>query len=316
MLRRILVRIVVGVATLWAVTVVVFLGSEALPGDAATAALGREATPQLVEGFRKEFGLDRPVLERYGEWLGGLVQGDLGRSLPSGDPVWSLIRDKARNTAALSVATIVLLVPLSLLFGVLSAVLRDRPFDHAVTATTLGVIAIPEFIVGTVASVALAVWLGWLPAVSLIDATRPILSQLSNLALPVLTLLAASVAQTIRMVRACMIDALRSDYVEIARLKGVPERRVLFRHALPNALGPTIQVLAINIAWLAGGVVVVEAVFQYPGLGLELTNAVSRRDLGMVVSIAVLITGVYIVVNLLADILVILLNPRLRRAPR
>ncbi len=314
MLRRILVRIGVGLATLWAVTALVFLGTEALPGDAATAALGREATPALVQGLRKEFGLDRPVLVRYGKWLDGLLHGNLGRSLPSGDPVTSIIGDKVRNTAVLGLATLAVLVPLSVGLGIASAVRRDRLLDHVVAGTTLALISTPEFVVGTLLAVLFAVWLRWLPPVSLIDPSRSAFTQPRLLVLPVATLLAASVAQTTRMVRATMIDVLDSEYVQMAQLKGVPERRVLLRHALPNALGPTIQVIALNIAWLMGGIVVVEAVFQFPGLGSTLTTAVAARDQPTVEAIAMLIATVYVVVNVIADVAVILLNPRLRRA--
>jgi peptide/nickel transport system permease protein len=313
-LRRILLRIGVGVATLLAVSAVVFLAVEALPGDAATAVLGQVATPELLEQYREDFGLDRPLLERYGDWLAGLFQGDLGESLPSGDPVSGAIADKLRNTAALSVATLIILVPLSVCLGIVSAVRRDRPLDHGIAATTLALIATPEFVVGTLLAVAFAVWLELLPPVSLIDAQEPIVSQLRAFVLPVVTLLAAAVAQTIRMVRASMIDVLRSEYVQMATLKGVPEVRVLVRHALPNALGPTLQIIAFNIGWLAGGVVVVETVFQFPGIGLAFTNAVAARDLPTVQALAIIIAGVYVVVNILADIGVILLNPRLRRS--
>ena len=314
MLRRILVRIGIGVATLFAVSAVVFLGTEALPGDAATAFLGQSATPELLKQYRHDFGLDKPVLTRYGEWIAGFVRGDLGKSLPSGDPVTSLIKDKARNTLGLALAALALLVPLSVGLGIVSALKRDSPFDHAVATTTLALIATPEFVVGTLLAVVVAVSLKWLPPISAVDATVPITSQLKLLVLPVATLLAAAVAQTIRMVRASMIDVLRSEYVQMATLKGVPPWRVLVRHALPNALGPTLQVLAFNVGWLVGGVVVVESVFQYPGLGLTFKNAVASRDLPMVEAVTMIVTGVYIVVNLLADIGVILLNPKLRRA--
>jgi peptide/nickel transport system permease protein len=314
MLRQILVRIAIGVATLFAVSAIVFLGTEALPGDAAQAVLGQSATPQLLRQYRHDWGLDRPVLNRYGDWLWGFVRGDLGTSLPSGDPVSKLISDKARNTVGLAIATLIVLVPLSIGLGILSAVRRDGLFDQIVASSTLALIATPEFVVGTLLAVVVAVWLGWLPPVSLVDATRPITSQLKLLVLPVLALFAAAAAQTIRMVRATMIDVLQSEYVQMARLKGVPPGRVMVRHALPNAFGPTIQILAFNVGWLIGGVVVVETVFQYPGLGLAFRNAVSARDLPTVEAIAMLVTGVYIVVNLLADIGVILLNPRLRRA--
>jgi peptide/nickel transport system permease protein len=313
-LKRILLRIVIGAATLVAVSAVVFLGVEALPGDAATAVLGQTATPELLAQYREDFGLNEPVLTRYREWLVGFFRGDLGNSLPSGDPVWSLLHDKVRNTVALAMVTLAVLVPLSVLLGILSAVWRDRPFDHTVATTTLALIATPEFVVGTLLALAIAVWLDLVPPVSLVNADQTLVSQWQVFILPVATLLAAAIAQTIRMVRASMIDVLRSDYVQMAQLKGVPQRRVLVRHALPNAVAPTITVVAFNVGWLLGGVVVVEAVFQFPGLGLAFTNAVSSRDLPTVQAIAMLITGSYVVVNLLADIAVIMLNPRLRRA--
>ena len=314
MLRRVAIRIGAGLLTLWAVSLLVFVGTQLLPGDAARAALGQQATPQLAAALRKQFGLDRPVMVRYGEWLSGIVHGNLGRSLPSGDPVASVLGDHIRNTAVLATATILVLVPLSVALGVASAVRRDRPLDHGVAGVTLALISTPEFVVGSLLAYVLAVRLHWLSPASLIDATQPVLSQLGLFVLPVLTLLAASVAQTTRMVRASMIDVLQSEYVQMARLKGVPERRVLLYHALPNALGPTIQVLAFNVAWLVGGVIVTEAVFQFPGVGLALISAVSARDQPTVEAIAMLVTTVYVGVNLLADICVIVLNPRLRRA--
>jgi peptide/nickel transport system permease protein len=312
--RRILLRVCVGLVTLLAASLIVFVGTETLPGDAAQAALGNTATPQLLAQYRKDFNLNRPVLTRYFDWLSGLPNGDFGKSLPSGQSVSSIVADKIRNTAVLAGITMLILIPLSIGLGTLSAVHRDRAVDHGVTGTTLLLIATPEFVVGTLLALLLGVWFHVLPPVSLIDPSRSIVSQPKILILPILTLLAAIAAQTTRMVRACMIDVLQSEYVQMARLKGVPEWRVLLRHALPNALGPTIQVLAMNVAWLAGGVVIVETVFQYPGIGLELTHAVGARDLATVEVLAVLITGVYVLGNLVADIGVMLLNPRLRRA--
>lgn len=313
MVRTILTRLGIGLATLWVISALVFLGMEALPGDAAQATLGRDATPRLVAQLRDEFGLNRPLLVRYGDWLGGIVHGDLGRSIPSGDPVTSIISDRARNTGLLILTTMLVLIPLSLVLGVAAAVRRDRMVDHAVSSSTLALISTPEFVVGTTLAVVFAVWLSALPPLSLVSADASVFGQMKLFILPILTLLAASVAQTTRMVRACMIDVLRSEYVEAARLKGVPERRVLWRHALPNALGPTIQVIAINVAWLAGGVVVTETVFQFPGIGSALTKAVSTRDLPTVEALVMIATALYVVVNVLADILVTVGNPRLRR---
>jgi peptide/nickel transport system permease protein len=314
MLRLILTRTGVGLLTLWAASLVVFLGTQLLPGDAAQAALGQQATPQLVAALRKDLGLDRPITVRYQEWVLGLVTGNLGLSLPSKEPVASIIGDRVRNTGTLALITMALLIPLSLVLGILSAVYRDRLFDHAAAGATLALISTPEFVVGSLLALVFAVELGWLPPASLIDSSEPVLSQWQMFVLPVLTLLAAEVAQTTRMIRATMIDVLDSDYVTMARLKGVPEWRVLLHHALPNALAPTLQVLAFNVAWLIGGVVVVENVFQFPGLGLALASAVASRDQPTVEAITTMITALYIGANLLADIGVIVLNPRLRRS--
>jgi peptide/nickel transport system permease protein len=313
-LRTIVVKTATAAAVLFAVSVIVFFGTEALPGDAAEAALGQTATPELLAQTRKDFGLDRPVLERYQEWATGMLQGDLGRSLPSGDAVSSIISNRILNTAVLSLIVLLLLIPLSMLLGTLSALRRDSAFDHVVTTSTLSIIALPEFVVGAFLIVVFATWTGLLPPVSLVDPSVSLLAQSSVLILPVLTLLAAILGQTTRMVRACMIDVLGSDYVEMSRLKGVPERSVLLRHALPNAMGPTIQVLVLNVAWLAGGVVIAEKVFEFPGLGLTLANAVSARDIATVQAIVMLITATYLLVTLIADLLEVRLDPRLARA--
>jgi peptide/nickel transport system permease protein len=228
--------------------------------------------------------------------------------------VTTLISERARNTAILSALVLALLIPLSLILGTVSAVRRDGALDHVVASATLGFIAMPEFVVGTLFVLLFASVLDVLPAVSLIDPSRSLLGQGAIFVLPVLTLLAAILAQTTRMVRACMIDALDSDYVQMARLKGESERSVVWRHAVPNALGPAIQVIALNVAWLAGGVVVTERLFQFPGLGLTLADAVSVRDIATVQAIVLIITAVYILVTVLAEIAHVALNPRLARA--
>jgi peptide/nickel transport system permease protein len=219
MLRVALVRSAVGLLTLWAVSIVVFLGTAALPGDAARAALGREATPGAVAVLRAQFHLNRPLATRYWDWLTGFVQGDLGRALPSGERVTSLITGPVKNTAVLAAVTIAILIPLAVFLGIVSAVRRDRTFDHAIASTTLAMISLPEFVTGTLLAVLFAVWIPSLPAVSLVDPNRSLLSQRSILVLPVATLIVASVAQMIRLVRASMIDVLQSEYVETARLK-------------------------------------------------------------------------------------------------
>jgi peptide/nickel transport system permease protein len=316
MTRLILVRIGVMLITFFGASVAIYFGIEALPGDPATVILSEEATPEAVAALSEQMELDRPVVERYVDWLGGFVQGDLGESFATASPrpVWPLISGKIRNTLVLTLATLAILIPLSILIGTISAVRRGKFVDNTVTGTSLTLVAIPEFVIGTLLVVLFAVWLGWLPAVSLVDPSKPVFAQPAILILPVVTLLTQSCASKIRMVRACMIDVLRSDYIEMARLKGVPERRVLLRHALPNALGPTIQIIALSVASLMGGIVIVETVFAYPGIGSYLTSSVAAHDVATVEAIAMLITAAYIVMNMVANISVILLNPRLRRA--
>jgi peptide/nickel transport system permease protein len=314
MVRQILIRVAIGIVTLWAVSIAVFFGTWALPGDAARAALGRDATPALVAGLQRELGLDRPLLEQYADWIGGFVQGDLGRSLPTAVPVTSILGNRILNTAVLTVCTMILLIVAGMAFGVVSALRPGRPLDQSIAGGTILLIALPEFVIGTLLILVLSVWLGWLPPVSLIESSSSLFSRPTLLILPVLTLLAATLAATIRMIRATMIDVLDSPYVEMARLKGVKERDVVLRHALPNALGPAVQVLALNIPWLVGGIVVVESVFEYHGLGLGLVDAVSRRDLPTVQAATIMIAAAIITTNLVADIVNIVLNPKLRRA--
>jgi peptide/nickel transport system permease protein len=315
MARVVLVRILVALVTVWGASVAIYFGIAALPGDPATVILGEEATPDAVASLRQQMNLDEPLVQRYGDWLGGFVHGDLGESFATGTPrpVWPLISGKIRNTLVLTAATLLILIPLSIALGTISAVRRGGFVDSVVTGSSLTLVAIPEFVVGTLLVIVFAVWLGWLPAVSLVDPSKPVFLQWSILVLPVLALLTHSAASKVRMVRACMIDVLRSDYIEMARLKGASERRVLMRHALPNALGPTIQIVALSIASLMGGIVIVETVFAYPGIGSYLTSSVAAHDVATVEAIAMLITVAYIAMNVLANISVVLLNPRLRR---
>src|SRR5437764_293001 len=313
-------RIAAGIVTLFVVSILLFAGTNVLPGDVASAVLGRDSTPAGLAAIRKELHLNRPAPERYWNWLSGFVQGDLGSSVASqavsGEPtpISGLIGDRSRNTAVLALCTVLLLVPLSLVFGVLSAMRAGRPVDHAVTTVSLGLISLPEFVTGTLLVLLFAQWLGLLPAVSLIGISDTVFTHPSILVLPVLTLLAASLAQTTRMVRAGMLEVLRSEYVEWARLCGHTERDVVFRYALRNALAPTVQVIALNVQWLVGGIVVTEYVFGYPGIGQALVQAVSARDVPSVLSAGMLVAIVYIALNVLADLLVVLLVPKLRTA--
>jgi peptide/nickel transport system permease protein len=312
-------RIAAGIATLLVVSVLVFIGTEVLPGDAASAVLGRSATPDQLAETRELMGLDRPAAERYLDWLGGLVTGDLGNSAAgyaagAETPIWPDVQPQVANSLVLAALTASLMIPLALLLGVLSAVRAGRPLDHGISLGSLAVISLPEFIIGSLLVLLFFSWLDVLPPVSLVAPGESPLADPEELVLPVLTLLGASLAASIRMVRAGMLEALRADYVESARLNGLPERLVVRRYALRNALAPSVQVFAQNVQYLVGGIVVTEYLFAYPGLGKELVDAVAIRDVREVQSLAVMIAAVYIGLNIVADLLVVLLVPKLRTA--
>ncbi len=307
-------RVGAGLLTLLVVSMLIFAGVQVLPGDAASAVLGRNATPSALAELRHQMHLDRPAPERYLSWLGWLLHGDLGQSATAQQPVLDLISGRAANSGILALITLILLVPLSLLFGVLAATRAGRWLDHLISTSSLAVIALPEFVIGTVLILIFAVNLKLVPPVSLVLPGESPLSQPNILVLPVATLLGASLAQAIRMVRAGMLEALRSDYVQMARLNGFDERQVVLRYALRNALAPTVQVIALDVQWLIGGIIVTEYVFGYPGLGQGLAQAVSARDIPLVQSVALLLAAVFIVINIVADLLVVFLIPKLRTA--
>lgn len=311
--RVILRRALLGVLTLFLVSVVVFAATQALPSDTARAILGREATPERLAALREQLGLNRPAIVQYGSWLGGVVSGDLGDSLVAKQPVTQLLSGRVKNSAVLVSLAALLSIPLALLLGSLSGLLRDRGFDTGVSLGSLTLAALPEFVVGILLILVLSTQvLHVFPAVTLLDANTSIFAQLEMLVLPALTLVLAVAPYIVRTLRASMIEVLESDYIQMARLKGMTERKVLGRHALPNAIVPAIQVIALNLAWLAGGVVVVEYLFNYPGIGSALMDAVSNRDLPVIQAITLLIAALYVIFNLTADILTILVSPRLR----
>jgi peptide/nickel transport system permease protein len=318
LLKLILIRIALGVLTLFLVSVVVFAATQALPGDAARAILGREAANTArYEALRRQLGLDRPILEQYGSWLGGVVSGNLGTSLASETPVTQLLGRRVANTFILVFVAALLSVPLSLILGSITALRRDSKFDVGVTVGSLSLAALPEFVIGIILLILFATHVfKVLPSSSQIDPTLPISQQLSKFILPALTLTLAVAPYITRILRASTIEVLESEYVMMARLKGLPERQVLNRHALPNALAPALQVTALNLAWLAGGVVVVEYVFNFNGIGSLLIDSVGNRDMPMVQAITLIIAAVYVVANLTADILTILVSPRLRTGLR
>lgn len=317
LVRFLVRRIAAALATLLVASVLVFLGTEVLPGDAASAVLGRTATPEQLEEMQELMGLDRPAYERYLSWLGGLLTGDLGNSAAGyaagGEtPIWEEVAPKLSNSFVLAGITALVMIPLALVLGVLAAVRAGRTLDHTVSVSSLAIISLPEFIIGSLLILVFFSWLDVLPPLSLVPPGESPLARPDALVLPVLTLLGASLAASIRMVRAGMVEALRSEYVTMARLNGFREGLVVRRYALRNALAPSVQVFAQNIQYLVGGIVVTEYLFNYPGLGKELVDAVAIRDVREVQSIAMLVAAFYLTLNIVADFLVVLLTPKLR----
>lgn len=315
-------RVLASLGTLFVVSVLIFAGTELLPGDVASHILGQQSTPDAVAALREKLDLDRPLTTRYWEWLSGFVQGDLGQSAAttlagSNARVTDVIGDRLRNSAILAGLAFLLMVPISLALGVLTAAKAGQRVDHGFAAASLAVIALPEFVIGALLIVLLGGGLlDWFPPVVVLPTGASPLSEPMALVLPVLTLVLVTAASTMRLVRASMLEVLRSGYVEMARLNGLNERRVLTRYALRNAFAPTVQVLAVNTAYLIGGVVVVEAVFGYPGIGQLLVSSVTIRDVPVVQSVCMIIAIIYVTLYLLADLAVVLLIPKLRTARR
>ena len=318
LLKMILIRIGLGLVTLFLVSVLVFAATQALPGDPARAILGKDAADKArYEALRRQLNLDRPLYKQYFGWLGDVATGNFGTSIAQGTSVTGLLKDKILNSAVLVLCAAILSIPISLILGSLSALWRDTRFDSTTTIGSLSLAALPEFVIGIglILLFATAVF-HVLPAVSRVDPLVPLTDQLDVFVLPAVTLALAVAPYITRILRASMVEVLESEYVMMARLKGLPERTVLWRHAMPNAIVPTIQVVALQLAWLTGGVVVVEYLFGFPGIGQALVDAVANRDMPMVQALCLLIAGVYVVCNLLADILTILVSPRLRTGMR
>jgi len=312
LIRLVLQRLGSALVTLVLICVIVFVTVELMPGDACTAFLGRDAKGQILENCRIERGLDRPALERFGEWAAGMVQGDLGNSMNRNKPIEDVVGWRLRNTLILSATATLFGIPLALFLGVIAGLRRDRPVDIVLSSTALFAMTIPEFVSATVLILVFSITLGWTTGVVTVSYKAPILDLVANTVLPTVTLMLIMVAHILRMVRSSVIDTLESDFVLMARLKGVPFRRIVWRHVLPNSLLPAINVIGLTIAWLLGGVVVIETVFNYPGLGRLAVDAVADRDLPLIQAIALILGSIYILTNLLADLLALLLNPKLR----
>jgi peptide/nickel transport system permease protein len=305
-------RIALGLLLLFAASILIFIGTEILPGDVAAAILGRAATPQMLADLRVEMGLDRPAVERYFEWLWGALQGDFGRALSNDRDIAEAIGQRLGNTLFLAFWAAVIAVPLAILLGIVAVRYRDRWPDKLISGATLATVSLPEFVLGYIVIFFLAVEFRLFPSIATVHAGMSLGERLEAIALPVLVLVLVVLGHMMRMTRAAILNVMESAYIETAELKGLPPFAVIARHAFPNAVAPVVNVVMINLAYLVVGVVVVEVVFVYPGMGQYLVDHVAKRDVPVVQASGLVFATIYIGLNLLADIIAILANPRLR----
>lgn len=316
MIRALIIRrAATGLLILWLASLLVFVAIHLLPGNAAIDLLGRDATPYTLKVLTRQLGLDQPLPDQYGHWLGGLLTGHWGTSLVSSLSVSQIVLTHLEYTGLLTLFSMAVMAPVAIIVGVYSAVRQGRPVDGAVSVITLCLSAMPSFAVGIIVIYLLATNVFHvLPAASIVNPAVPIWSQLEFTIAPTITVVLSTIPYPIRMIRASMIDVMQADYVQMARLKGLPERQVVLRHALRNGLAPIIQALALTLLFLSGGVIVVETIFSYPGIGYALVQAVEQRDVPVIQTVVVLLAAACVVINFLADLAVIMLTPRLRTA--
>lgn len=305
-------RLGIGLVLLWVVSVLIFAMTQVLPGDAAQIRLGQQATPETLAALRKEMGLDQPLVIQYFMWIQRLLTGDLGISMAGGATIASLIEARIWNTLFMTAVVSIISVPLSVAIGLVAAMNPGGWLDRTVTSFTLGLISIPDFLIATLLIFFVANQLDLVPAVSYLSGTESFWKQLYVLSLPIATLVIVVSAQMIRMTRAGVLNVMSSPYIEMAILKGVPRQRIILRHALFNAIGPIVNVIALNLAYLVSGVVVVETIFAYPGLAKLMVDGVQTRDLPLVQACGMIFCSTYVLLILLADVASILSNPRLR----
>lgn len=312
MIRLVFQRVGSACVTLLIICFVIFGAVELLPGDACTAFLGRDAKGQILENCRIDRGLDRPSIERFGEWAAGMLQGDLGVSMNRNKPIAEVVGWRFRNSVILATTTALFSIPLALALGVLAGLNRDRPVDVVLSAAAILAMTVPDFVAATFLILVFAITLGWTSGVVTASYDAPALELAASTILPTIALSLGLIAYILRMMRSSVIDVLDSDFVLMARLKGVPFRRIVWRHVLPNSLLPTINAIGLTIGWLLGGMVVIETVFNYPGLGRLAVSAVSERDLPLIQAVTLILASVYIASNLAADLVSLMLNPKLR----
>lgn len=305
-------RLALAALTILIVSAIIFGIVELLPGDVATRILGRAPDPDQLALLRRRLNLDVPVVQRYFEWLWGFIRGDLGVSLVTGQAVTEIVGRRLGNTLLLSGVALALYVPLATIPAAVQALHRDRPLDHAISGLTLGLLALPDFLLGTLLLIFFAVWLPIVPATSIIDETSSLTELVAALILPAATIAIVMATYAMRYLRDSLIEVLQSDYIRMARLNGLSGRLILWRHALPNALVPTLNVTALNLTYLIGGVVIVERIFNFPGFGNLLVGALMQLDVPVIQATVLIAALAYIAGNLAADIGAMLLNPRLR----
>ncbi|MBP49808.1 MAG: ABC transporter permease [Acidiferrobacteraceae bacterium] len=315
--RALLGRLCISVVTLFVVSVLIFIGTNLLPGDVAQILLGQMATPESLAALQAKLGMDQPGYVRYFMWLRDVATGDMGFSkagLGAGNatPIVEIIEPRILNTLQLTSMVAVIAIPVALFLGLLAAMHPGTRLDRTITFSTLNLISVPDFLVATFLVLVFAVYLGWLPSIAYLRGDETGWGLIRALAMPTLTLIIIVSAQIIRMTRATVLNVMSSPYVEMAILKGVPRRRIIVRHALLNAIGPIVNVIALNLAWLVGGVVIVEQIFAYPGLAKLMIEAVLLRDLPLVQACAMIFCASYVVLIFIADMASILSNPRLR----
>ncbi|MEF0941406.1 ABC transporter permease [Rhizobium sp. BR 362] len=311
-LSLVLGRVIVALITLLIVSFTVFAATEMLPGDVAQILLGQAATPEAVAGLRAAMHLNDPAILRFVRWLAGLATGNLGISYANNMPIAELIGARLENSLKLAAATTLFSVPIALTLGITAAMLRGSLYDRIVTVISIGVISVPEFMVATSAVLIFAVYLKWLPALAFANEIHSFSQMLRVFAMPVITLSFVISAQMIRMTRAAVIETLNTPYVEMALLKGASRPRMVLKHALPNALGPIVNAVALSLSYLLGGVIIVETIFNYPGIAKLMVDAVATRDLPLIQTCAMIFCLVYLLLITIADIIAIMSNPRLR----
>jgi len=304
-------RLTLGILTLLAISLLITVGVEALSGDVCTAMMGQMASEDKVAACHRLLNLDRPMHIRYVEWLINFVQGDMGKALTNHREVADVIGNRVGNTFFLAIAAALIAIPFSLALGIVAALYRNSFFDRFISMITLSGISVPDFFIAYILMAVFAVSFGIFPAISNVDDSMNLGERIIASALPVLTLTLAVSAHMMRMTRASIVSLMASPYIEMAKLKGVKPGRIIVFHALPNAWSPIIQVIMLNLAWLVVGVVIVEVVFVYPGLGALMIDAVFLRDMPIVRATAMIFASVYVILNLLADILSMASNPRL-----